>query len=777
MATHLLDRNTETEEILKIINTDTEKNKIILLTGISGVGKSGLIEKMEQTALFAFPVLHVKVSKSSIDTIENLQYFNALYKRFVEFSKSKIFDKVLSPTQQGTKNIKNLFKVFKSIVKSKLGINEMISLAEPEENESVIRKKDYLLFILKKNNLVLDIENIQNIDTQSFELLKEIINVSTSKIFILEYTLVKDNDDHYKNFYNELKETNAEIWSYKVEKMDFMIAKELTPQDVPANEENLQAIYDKSEGNLMEIILSGEYPSDSLSNIDISLKKLSKNEKYILYILFLYDAPIYYDELANITVIQNVTSIVLNFEQLEEIINSLYDKKIVIIDKEFIKIKHDSISEKLNNIVQNPVLLSAYTILKSYYNNRLNQNPKIVEKLLTLYLKFSDQELLLLLPKVKLLILNIKYPQLIIKKLKYFREQLTENAHFGYSATYPLTLMLVEICIRKKIGEEAQKNLELIYDETNDYHVAMQAQIYSLQESMVAHDSLCKLVESIASNSRLRLIAEISLLYLKTKLQTTAESKAYGDKLIKNTSYKKYTEYAFLLRNYAELCDETKECEALYFHALKILKSNNMYHDMASIYISLSMINAYVGNVSIAKKYIKDSMKLDRRELSLCYILNNSAVLNILENAYTKTTEKNLRDALLLSESKYEMLIINCNLLIYYCLTHNHMKAEASAYLIESSDYLEFQYEELLHIIFQNLYYFYSVFDCGENKKNYYYSQILKLIETPNIREFTKVLASGMNNMIQSDNFYAHFPYRVDFLGYWEFTIDSDLGH
>ena len=48
--------------------------------------------------------------------------------------------------------------------------------------------------------------------------------------------------------------------------------------------------------------------------------------------------------------------------------------------------------------------------------------------------------------------------------------------------------MLVEICLSKKMWSEALKNLRLIYDESNSYHIALQAQIYSLQESDNAHE-------------------------------------------------------------------------------------------------------------------------------------------------------------------------------------------------------------------------------------------------------------------------------------------------
>ena len=49
MAEQLLDREIETKAILEILNKSAENNKIIYLTGISGVGKKGFVKKLSQS--------------------------------------------------------------------------------------------------------------------------------------------------------------------------------------------------------------------------------------------------------------------------------------------------------------------------------------------------------------------------------------------------------------------------------------------------------------------------------------------------------------------------------------------------------------------------------------------------------------------------------------------------------------------------------------------------------------------------------------------------------
>ena len=298
MAEQLLDREIETKAILEILNKSVDNNKIIYLTGISGVGKTGFVKKLSQSSVLTHAILSIKVSKSSVETIENLQYFNALYKTVTNYAKNKIFDSVLSPTQQNARSIRSLWRVLVSIFKSKSGLSDMEPLSEPTEDASVVRKKDYLLYVLKKNNLIIDIENIQNIDTQSLELIKDIIYESQNRTFIFEYTLTNSNYNHFENQYKEFREICSDISCYKIEKMDFLIAKDLAPADINIDIEEVRVLYEKSNGNLMEIILANEHSNENESNIDTKIKKLSKKEKYILFIVFLNDAPIEYDDLA-----------------------------------------------------------------------------------------------------------------------------------------------------------------------------------------------------------------------------------------------------------------------------------------------------------------------------------------------------------------------------------------------------------------------------------------------------------------------------------------------
>lgn len=778
----LLDRDCEIKELTELISKHSNKNSIILVTGISGIGKSGLICKLKNTGSLSSSVVTVKMNKSSVSTLENLQYFNAIYKTLQNFS-LKNNTLIPTPTQYGYINFGNLIKYFFSIIKSKKGYGDAISIAESAEEESIIRKKDYILHVLNKANIVLDIENIQNIDTQSFELLREIIENTDNNVFILEYTNGEKEKSHYKNLYKELLETGAEITEYIVEKMDFFYAKQLAPKNIELDIDVLEKIYDSNDGNLMEIILANEKSNINESNIDISMHNLSNMEKHIVYIIYLNDDCIDYGLLFHLLQLsepkEQTQVLHITKKELFQITQDLKNRKILKIENKQIFLIHDSIHRELDKLRFDPILYCAYSSIKTYYIAKLNEDSKnqdVIEKLVFLFLKFSDSELLSILPNIKELISGIKYPNLIISELEKFREKLLDTSAVNKEGVYSLTILLVEQCISNKLYKQAQKNLDIVFDQNNDYHLALQGEIYALEENIESREKILNLISKSCENSRLRLILELCLMCHSMKMDKTSVSEIYGKQILNNQAYKKYKEYGYALRNYAELCDSNIKCIEYYNKSLKIFRANGMTFDVACVYISLSMIYSYEGEFQKATECISKAIKIDNGDLSQCYVLNNLSVIDILKGAYNEKTEKNLVDAIILSVSDYEKIIIYCNLLIYYCLTNSTQKAQKIAQKIEDSNYKKFHYEEFIHIVYQDLLYYYK-WKNNTYKESFYYDKILSMINDTNTRKSTRNLAKAMNGLSNDEFFYSKYPYRVDFLGYWEFNIDNDLDH
>ena len=144
-------RKNETGQIMSYIDPPADNNKILVLVGKTGVGKSGLIKMILSTKLNHRLSVQVSVSKSSPDTIDNLHYLNAMYRTLTQLASQHIFDGIPSPQQNSVMNIKNLFRFGMRVFWSKTAGSEN-RLYEPIDESSVLRKKDYIVSLLQRQS-------------------------------------------------------------------------------------------------------------------------------------------------------------------------------------------------------------------------------------------------------------------------------------------------------------------------------------------------------------------------------------------------------------------------------------------------------------------------------------------------------------------------------------------------------------------------------------------------------------------------------------------------
>lgn len=117
-----------------------------------------------------------------------------------------------------------------------------------------------------------------------------------------------------------------------------------------------------------------------------------------------------------------------------------------------------------------------------------------------------------------------------------------------------------------------------------------------------------------------------------------------------------------------------------------------------------------------------------------------------------------------------------CNLLVCYIELGNREQAEEIRAIIEKQEYKSFQYEEFLHIVYQDLYYFYTSFGDTEQSSKLKV-QLRKLVEGSSGTMAHRVALLQLNGEHSQKEFFSTFPFRVDFLGSWNVEISRDLEH
>lgn len=766
-------RTHEAKKMVDMVNEKTPNNKIIIIAGRTGIGKSAFVDKVLSNELHDHMSIRVNICKASADTIENLYYINALYRTLSNLANKKIFDNIHSPLQQGISNLKNILSFGFDVLLDKT-VGEGNTLHEPTDERSVLRKKDYIISVLQKNAFIITIDNIQNIDIQSLEILNNIINQIRDTTFIFEYTTENESsNDEVLSFYNALKRFNATVYFFQMKRLDYNEAKKLAPSSF--DELQLQELYQRSNGNLVKIQLADKSMSLDDDPIKGRLSRLSKDNWFLVNLLYLNESPIHYADLYKMLV-GNLDAPPFSEQKLFECLNELEKEKIIkVLSSGEIRIYHDSINSQLDIQSASVLLYSAYGVLKEYYRRKLceTQNDETVEHLFCLYLRFSDEELLTIFPQITKIIRSYKYPHTAINKLISYREKIQLKGHLNPRLYEKLVTLLVNLCIEYGLWREAQSNLNLIYSPTNPYHRAMKAAVLSLDFTNEESIESIRTIIKQASSHREKLTSELCLLSAEMARQPRKESIKMAQKMIATTEYQNCLEYAFLLSNYAELIDNTQECINLYKQAMGIFHRAGRDELGANILVFLSMIYAYEGRIFDARKVLDFGKKLG--EVKESYLLNNYAVLDVLEGKVTANNATQLSDALLLTCDPYEKILIQCNLLVCYTLLTEMERAEQIMLEITNQPYEQFQYEEFLHIVYQDLLFYFKTIK-NKTKEEQYQQQLHKLIEKSSADSmFVPIAKMQLKNQTSPDLFYSRFPFRVDFLGCWNIEISSDL--
>jgi len=779
-----INRTKERDNLINVLSNSKNNNEVIIITGSSGVGKSELAHHVLESELFKNRNIRVRIPKTISNAFENNHYFNLLYKTVFNYVKNSNNPQLKSFSKIIAFNYFNIFKAGIDWLKNRLGFSESLRLSEPIYSLDIISKKNYIEKILSKNNYIICIENFQNIDVGSSEILYEIISQTSNLVFVFEYTLVNDNDNNILgDICNSIEKTCGleKIKILYIDKLDFSEAQRLLNSSSNLSNidvQELEKIYHISGGNLMHIILASRDFSLKQNPICLTIGNLSKNARYLLEIMYWLEREIDYNELFEL-LDEHYTpkNITFSIAEYENSYKELCTANVIMSIGNNIRWRHDSIITDIENRSVDPIRFLAYSAVKKYYLNKMKdtaKKPMIIERLFSLYLKYGDSDVVDLLTDIRNIILQYKYPNIIIDKMNFLEEKLihssTSHRKFAYES-------LSEICHAVGLADKAEEYLQKVYDALNPFHYALRAGILALKyyipncrQELVAMSSM-----SIV-NPRLRLMVNLCHLFSIMMASRKSEGKLYAERLLLDDEYLNFIEYGILLRNYSELVDDIPESINILERALNIFKTHKCHEYEADAYIAFSMLYSYIGNFNLAENYLQRAVYINpKTEISSIY--NNLAAISILKGSYNRETLKNLNNALLINSYDYDRCIIKCNLMIYYCLTNDFENATKLCIQIENSEYKRYNYDEFKHIIFTNLLYFSKCIRDKSREERYTYN-LLELVSANDVCESViNLIKSNLTGNEDKRYFFSKFPFRVDFLGNWRFYIDKNISN
>lgn len=409
------DREDFREQIKKIVN-ETNESIVILLAGYTGVGKSALLDYLSEEKVFNREIITVKNSSKSATSNESGYYLRTLYKCITSnqnFEKPEIY----------TLSSKYLFEKGKDILKEFLNLSN-IKMKEDIDNPSLVFMKDFIIYTLNNVPLIINIENIQNIDAESLDYLKDILKNAQNTIFIFQYTLESEHKRRLKVFQNELMDLNVNVKRIDLNPLNFEIAKRILPNgNYTINElQDINRIYSDSHGNLIELKLY-ERNNDPFNQIGEKLRSLEEKYLFILYLILYSRGRIEFKKIYEI--VMDNPQYGMSYMQIEHNLNYLVTNNIVEEYDRYYTV-HDSIIDKLDHLIldghKRLAQDKAYNVSLHYYMQEYSKE-KTVESLFNIYyltMLKNDPTLIQYFEEIKKVINDMHNPKELIAELEDF---------------------------------------------------------------------------------------------------------------------------------------------------------------------------------------------------------------------------------------------------------------------------------------------------------------------------------------------------------------------
>ncbi len=741
-----INRKQDLSTLQRWLNEEQQgQSKVLLITAPSGVGKTELVKKA-LTSYVAMPVIDVQIVDHPTFVPAEGEYLEYMLNALVSTSKSdKRIDSIekFVSTREGLALGKRAFsalieylgnryageetvKQIKSILNADVSTGKHLEVRIPE-----IVKDQLLIYasqVFSSSPCVIRIENIQKIDKYSLEYLKKFFIQYPGLVGILEYTEHQTNtiDSEIIRAAIETPET-----SYKSYHLKRIPPEELIDGLKDRPDILLSALikhYDAQNGNLrviidMQIIAESHSENTNLDETSAATSQVSsttralrsmENDKHFLLAMIMshgsqVDEDILIAALSNqeqsIAFLQSLGSLDIR-GKLDDLCQIGYLKRY----DGSVKISHDSVTiAYLSDQSYKKYQIIANDVWKQFYRAFLDENDPFVPRIealywLAIFYLAADQieQLIWVLEQCGHAALKSFSP----KRLVSLFERITR---YTVESIAPISIERLTILIERQAA--------ILYDACwidETCACLEQIKVRSLAAELIYADAC------IATNRFERgfeILDELDALYsgtdhkarsirLRTGLIRLHGLRSDGNLtgceelfryLLSWDDFREDKVFACVLR-YVDVGlykdAHMEECIELLSQSIELCKKSSLLADEAAARLALCQYLGYQGNLIHARKELEAVAALaDRVWISRYAILNNNAVLDLLEGNSFVEADKALATALMLATEDGDRILLLSNQLA----TGNPWAANQLSRLVESIPDLSAELSKIAH--------------------------------------------------------------------------------
>lgn len=656
------------------------------------------------------------------------------------------------------------------------------------DRDSMLIASDYVKYVLNELPILLVVDNIQNIDPYSMQLMIDWVLVhQSSSYFLWEYTISDLNDTSLMDFVKYLKDYSLKVKLVKLPHLqteDALHAVELVHPQAAEQVNFLSSakrFYEANSGGSMQKLLDfslrfqDHIPIPELYDPTFDRIQCAKSEsKYILSIIILHGGRIIDTHLRGILE-NSVDPIVLD---LDLVLQTMEFTDLLILQKSnAYQLSHAQIGDSWNEhkpalrrfdlLAQRNCILYYEQILESMFTS-IEKKEDAVLFLMKAYAKVAPEKMEGLVQQLSTIIFDRLKPEQVWNYLSEFLDCIQGN-----EALYvPSLHQIVRFCFDHNLYKNCLyvlERLSVVPEEGNSDFCL----IYRINcmEYLESHDKAIKLCLQCLTRSTTQKNRYYYLLLLMGCYRSLNKINDVLDcvkQITEIPDYDSYLEYGYFLR-LSEIYMSRAKALPYVYQSVQFFQARGMDVQEIKSGITYSFLLAVVGDLSdayqILNHYAEKAAPLHL--FANVFELNKASIL-LLQKLYGQEVEMLLKKAELATTSPFDNLLILTMQLINYTECSNEDMVKSLIPRIKSL--LEHEKDKhLIALVTYDLYYYYTLKDDISQAQQYHYQAKMASSENETVR----FLLQEKTNPATPNLFRTRWC--IGFTFFWNIDYDSDI--
>ncbi|QHS56537.1 hypothetical protein GWR56_13670 [Mucilaginibacter sp. 14171R-50] len=718
----------------------------VMLCGESGVGKSELARNFLDRKAELYPTIKVPIQQAEKDSYSAGYYLTKLAKEMHDHARKdkRIYslEDFLRKSASASVLVKKIgtnfktdlsaFVPFSNTAKSvwdlvfASGDFDASAFFQSTHSDILLTIYEYVLHECSRHSMIVNIENVQNIDYRSLELLTSIIRSSNNCLYLLEFTEDSATGYHFSELVSILQENNITVDFLPVAPLSLEDVKRLIDEQPNLTWEVLKNSYVNWNGNMRLIVdvlaklryglpVKGVKVVDILSATIEHIDVLKNAELFLLTIIAVHHEPVEINLLKRLTTFKEALAYVLD---VDSILSALENRYLIKKSAGTVMLAHDSIAVALHKLSRSGLFsIIGQRFWLNTYEQLLDERDIFLSRgwLLMKVLYFSslltlDAKVFGLLDLINQEALKSRDPEKMIGYVADVRLNLFQKDTIKHhDLLLRLDHWLIEIWL--KLGH-SQKSWEILL-QLNDNAKVFRLLKAMLMEQIGKHGDAIGFCESELSTAitgsnyelALRLVKLVTNYDIGNKSLSSAE---FFD-LYRNDSYVNLFEYGFLLRN-AELVFNYVDGLPYYLESISHFERFGAKRQAAFSRITYGVHLGLTGKYRQAEEqFLQAEDELGDEITEKHTLWNNLAVLELSRGITNGNAEELLRQALVTASGDFDRFTIAMNYLILMDFKNQDSDAEmAISTMLKILEQPSFANKEILRYAFFDLHKYYE---------------------------------------------------------------------